>query len=384
MTNIMPFKHTVSAKLLILTSLILSGCATVSQNKDSSLETSTSATKPPPVLKPLGHIIMTRHGLVDGKTLCLNSEGSRYSNYLARSLKYNDFDVDSISANGAAGINGATCKRVVNTVKQITCDAGSKCKPITELKDSEEFASKFTDLVSDIRADHITDAVLGGRREDINYLVQNNANVNMVPVSSPEAYANFWVIEVYKNSLVSVPVRTRQKFQTNVECYIYDGGDDCKSNPTSNGCRATTSITFDLKKEKTALAPTAGAGQSGKYAGQCYVKTKRGGKPYDQVSWLLYDDAFTNISPPVSGVEIKGVGKSCVPGGTTCRRWFGRGETSAGGKVTCEVYNDGHTDPTDPSMSFTVSGSNKIVIPRGATTRRWFGNCVAKYDDSSS
>ena len=94
----------------------------------------------------------------------------------------------------------------------------------------------------------------------------------------------------------------------------------------------------------------------------------------------VFDDGYSNLSPPSEAIYFAGNGAACTPDGTSrglCRRWFGRCVSSTDNvAVNFRTFNDGDRNATTLSDAVYNRAPNVSCIPDGTSTgqcRRWFG-----------
>lgn len=103
-------------------------------------------------------------------------------------------------------------------------------------------------------------------------------------------------------------------------------------------------------------------------------------EPWNPVACHVFDDGYTNISPPSEAIYFAGNSAACTPDNTArglCRRWFGRCvSTTDNVAVNFRTFGDGNSNATTLSDAVSNRAPNVSCIPDGTSTgkcRRWFG-----------
>ncbi len=170
--------------------------------------------------------------------------------------------------------------------------------------------------------------------------------------------------------------------QEAVTCVVFDDGDSNQVNPPSDAIFISGRSTNNEKGK--ACVPGGQFGICRKWFGLCQTVNT-----HSAVTFQVFDDGYANPSVPSGAVYIPQDGnKACIPDGTStgfCRRWFGRGVTSDGRKVSCEAFDDGYANPTNLSdaiyIPHPIPSGGQACVPDPTSTgvcRRWWGRCVAQ------
>jgi hypothetical protein len=127
----------------------------------------------------------------------------------------------------------------------------------------------------------------------------------------------------------------------------------------------------------TACIPDGTAqGSCGRWFGRCVNTTNNA-----VVSFKLFNDGDSVQTPPSDGVYARAPGSACIADGTaagTCRKWFGKPETSDGYVAECYLFDDGLSNWIGPTDAIYYRGPGQVCMPDGSGTgacRKWFGNC---------
>ena len=103
-----------------------------------------------------------------------------------------------------------------------------------------------------------------------------------------------------------------------------------------------------------------------------------------KVNFSVFNDGYASQTTPSDAVYFRLVRSACVPDGTAagkCRKWVGR-PVSAGGKpAQCYLFNDGYTSLVGPTDAIYALSPGQVCMPDGSsngTCRKWFGRCEVK------
>jgi hypothetical protein len=156
-----------------------------------------------------------------------------------------------------------------------------------------------------------------------------------------------------------------------VQCQVFDDG---YTNMT-----AGTGAVFINSQHQACISDGTAAGTCRKWFGRCStVSTHR------PVNLNIFDDGYAAMLGPTDAVYTNQGNSACKPDGTpagTCRKWFGRGQSSDGHDASCEVFDDGFANSTLPSDAVFINGNGQSCIPDGTAhgeCRRWWGNCTVQ------
>jgi len=99
------------------------------------------------------------------------------------------------------------------------------------------------------------------------------------------------------------------------------------------------------------------------------------------VQFQLFDNDYSNITPPVDFVRINSACQACAPDGS-CRLWFGRANAAevAGHShaVLCNLFNNDYSEFLGPTDAMAWSCLRHQFLPGGGATadyRTWWGRC---------
>jgi hypothetical protein len=99
------------------------------------------------------------------------------------------------------------------------------------------------------------------------------------------------------------------------------------------------------------------------------------------VNFNVFDDGYANLAGPSDAVFINGGLQACLPNGTAggnCRRWFGRAQATDGRAASCAVFGDGYTTQSNFSDAVYIGGGETACIPNGSAQgicQKWWGRC---------
>jgi hypothetical protein len=116
-----------------------------------------------------------------------------------------------------------------------------------------------------------------------------------------------------------------------------------------------------------------------KWFGRCQT-TNTG----EAVNFSVFNDGYASKSNPSDAVYLRQANSACIPDGTStgrCRRWLGQPVTAVGKPAECMLFNDGYTSVIGPTDAIYARGPNQVCMPDGSSAgkcRRWFGRCQVK------
>ncbi|MDI1442523.1 hypothetical protein [Polyangium sp. 6x1] len=153
-----------------------------------------------------------------------------------------------------------------------------------------------------------------------------------------------------------------------VECFVFNDGYTNMAGPTQ-------ALSFRDEEGLVCMPDGTPGGTCRKWFGRCQTTDPS----HTPVLFSVFNDGRADMSGPSDAVYVPSHHQACVPDGTPggfCRKWFGAAKLPDGRPVECKLFEDGgaqKTKYTDDDMF--VNGLPKVTFPNGAY-RKWFGECM--------